>query len=182
MAEIAVTFGSRQRMTWEQYWELPEDLHAEFSDGEVLVNPAPSFRHQEICGRLVAVLSHDLPDAVVVQSVGWMLIDRRRLRIPDVVVLSGRPVGGVVTAPPLVAVEVLSTNRRVDLVRKATEYLDAGAGQYWIVDPRDGGLDVFGAGEGGWDTLASLSDTSPTATIEVQPFGQVRLALADILA
>lgn len=181
MAETTVTFGNRQRMTWEQYWELPEDLRAEYSDGEVLVNPAPSFRHQQISGRIAATLTTQLAGAVVVQAVGWQLIERRRLRIPDIVVLREQPAGAVVTEPPLVAVEVLSTNRSNDLVRKAIEYRDAGAGQYWIVDTRDRVIDVFVRGEGGWDQAAKIDERTQAATVDVPPFGQVTLVLGDLL-
>ena len=62
---------------------------------------------------------------------------------PDLIVLADVPPGDVVTTEPLVVVEVLSSNRSDDLVRKSTEYLAAGAGQYWIVDPRDRVMDVL---------------------------------------
>lgn len=182
MAETTVTFGTRQRMTWEQYWDLPDDLRAEYSDGEVLVNPPPSVQHQQICRRLANLLDAQLPGAVVVEGAGWKLSGNEpRLRIPDVVVLREQPAGDVVTEAPLVAVEVLSTNRDADLVRKAVEYLDAGAGQYWIVDPRDREVAVFGAAEGGWEQLAKLTDQNPEATVDVAPFGAARLTIGDIL-
>jgi Uma2 family endonuclease len=176
------TVGTSRRMTYEQFWELPDDLRAEYSDGEVIVNPAPSFRHQKIARRLADLLTDQLgPDAVVAMAVGWQLVERRRLRIPDVVVLTSEPDGDIVTDPPLVAVEVLSTNRSSDLVRKATEYLDARAGQYWIVDPRDRVIDVFAHGESGWEHVARVSDGTPTARFEVAPFGHVTLVLGDLL-
>src|SRR4051794_3125785 len=122
-------------MSWERYYALPDELRAEYSDGRAFVTPGPSFHHQDICQRLYAVLSRDLSQAIVAVAVGWRLIDSPpRLRIPDVMVLTAVPDGDVVTEPPLVVVEVLSINRGTDLVRKATEYLEAGAGQYWVVD------------------------------------------------
>lgn len=182
MAETTVTSGTRRRMTWEQYWQLPEDLRAEYSDGEVLVNPPPSVQHQQICRRLANILDAQLSGAVVVEGAGWKLSEHRpRLRIPDIVVLREQPAGAVVTEPPLVAVEVLSTNGSNDLVRKAIEYRDAGAGQYWIVDTRDRVVDVFVRGGNGWDQAATINEQTPAATVDVPPFGQVTLVLDAIL-
>jgi hypothetical protein len=46
-------------MSWERYWTLPEELRAEYSDGRAFVTPGPSFRHQDMCQR---VLSAVMPD------------------------------------------------------------------------------------------------------------------------
>ncbi|HZI98919.1 MAG TPA: Uma2 family endonuclease [Actinomycetales bacterium] len=182
MTEALLSFGDTRRMTFEQFWELPDDLRAEYSDGEAIVNPPASIRHQQICHKLANVITEQLGDAaVVVIAGGWQLIAKRRLRIPDVMVLAAQPAGLVATEPPVVVVEVLSTNRSSDLVRKAKEYLDAGAGQYWIVDPRDREVAVFGAAEGRWEQLAKLTDRRPEATVDVAPFGTVRLAIGQIL-
>jgi Uma2 family endonuclease len=172
-----------QPMAWERFWALPEELRAEYSDGRAFVTPTASFRHQMVSQLLCDVLRRDLPSAVVVLAVGWRLVEEPpRLRIPDVMVLGGAPTGDVVTDPPAIVVEVLSTNRGADLVRKATEYLDAGAGQYWIVDPRDRVIECFANRGSGWETLARLSDEEPRAAVVVAPFGTVNLDLADTFA
>jgi Uma2 family endonuclease len=170
-------------MSWERYWSLPEALRAEYSDGRVFVTPTASFRHQLVSQRLCDVLRRDLPSAVVVQAVGWRLVEQPpRLRIPDLMVLGGAPIGDVVTDPPAVVIEVLSTNRGADLVRKATEYLSAGAGQYWIVDPRDRVIECFANRGSGWETLARLSDEETRAAVVVAPFGTVDLDVAGTFA
>lgn len=99
-------------MSWDDYWQLPEELRAEYSDGRAFVTPAAGFTHQEVCLRLAEKVRRDLPAAVVALAVGWRLVQQPpRLRIPDLVILTTRPVTEVVEQPPLVAVEVLSTNR-----------------------------------------------------------------------
>jgi Uma2 family endonuclease len=170
-------------MSWERYWSLPEEIRAEYSDGRAFVTPTASFRHQLVSQRLCDVLRRDLPSAAVAQAVGWRLVEEPpRLPIPDVTVLGGPPAGDVVADPPAVVIEVLSTNRGADLVRKATEYLDAGAGQYWIVDPRDRVIECFANRGSGWETLSRLSDEEPRAAVVVAPFGTVDLDLAESFA
>lgn len=170
-------------MSYERFLELPDELRAEYVDGEAIGNPPPSFRHQMICLRLRDLLIAQLGgEAVVALDVGWRVTeDGPVLRIPDVVVLHAEPVGDLVTDAPRVVVEVLSTNRRHDLVRKSTEYLAAGAGQYWIVDPRDRGIGVYSRADGGWVLTAEVTDASPSASFDVPPFGIVTLNVTDVL-
>lgn len=170
-------------MSWEEFWALPEELRAEYVDGLVYVNPPATFTHQEICLRLCNLVRAQFGErCVIALATGWRLPTKRRiLRIPDLMLLADRPEGDVATGAIAVAVEVVSTNRRTDLVRKATEYLEAGAGQYWIVDPRDREIDIFTNASGGWDELAHLSDDAPAARFDVPPFGEFSLSLKDVL-
>lgn len=182
MAQAPAESGLGVPMAWRHFLELPDDLRAEYTDGKVLVNPPPSFAHQKACLSLRDLLVAQLGSrAVVAVAVGWRLsAHTERLRIPDLMVLPAEPAGPMVTEPPPVVVEVLSSNRGEDLVRKSTEYLEAGVGQYWVVDPRDRVLDVYARSDSGWDHLAQLTDTDPAATIAT-PFGPVALVLAEIL-
>ena len=59
--------------------------------------------------------------------------------IPDVIVFDETDETVRLTATPHLAVEVLSTNRGTDLIRKFRKYEKAGLSRYWIID-----LDEFG--------------------------------------
>jgi Uma2 family endonuclease len=173
---------AERRATLQEYLDLPEELHAEFVHGAIVVNPPPSYAHQRACLRLRDLLVADLPQASVAVAVGWKLHpDRDDVRIPDVSVLTREPTTDLLTEPPAVVVEVLSTNRSDDLVRKSTEYLEAGAGQYWIVDPRDRVLDAYRHTPTGWEVLARLTDVGPTGAVTVPDLGTVHLDLRRIL-
>ena len=60
-----------------------------------------------------------------------------RFRVPDVVIVrGGRPAGRVITAPPEVAVEILSPeDRAADLQDKIDDYLHFGIPVVWLIDP-----------------------------------------------
>lgn len=177
----AVVVGGR-RASYAEYLDLPDDLRADYVNGEVQVNPPPSFAHQRICQRLRDLLVATVPRDLVAVAVGWQLSDEPpHVRIPDVAVLASEPAGTLITEPPLAAVEVLSTSRTDDLVRRATEYLRAGVGQYWIVDPRDEVLDVLAGTPAGWEPLVRLTRDAPTGSVTIAGFGVVQLSLGDLL-
>lgn len=177
MVEPAVVERS---MTWEAYLALPEDSRAEYVDGEVLMTPAPSYQHQYIADELRAALRNVLAPWAVVTGAGWQLPGpRRRQRIPDVLVVKRRPDGRYVTDVPLLAVEVLSSNRSDDLVRKTMEYFEAGLERYWIADPVDRSVSAYRRGDSVWDLEARLDAEHPEVTIPVAD-GRVTLRRAEI--
>jgi len=175
---------SGRPMSWEQYWELPDELRAEYVDGLVYVNPPATFRHQELCQRLRDVATAAFGDrCLVAVAVGWRLPTQRRiLRIPDLMLLTAKPEGDVVTGPVPVAVEVLSTKRAYDLVLKAGEYLEAGAGQYWVADPADRSFAAFGRDGAEWAKIAELDDETPSASFGVPPFGEISISSSELFS
>ena len=180
MSELVVDRLIRRPMSYDEYQRLPERMRAEWVDGEVIVSPSPTFRHQQAARRLANLLERSLPDLVVVEAVTVVLAPKLRERIPDVVVVTEEP-SGVVTETPLIAVEVTSPgNRSEDTVRKSTEYLAAGVGQYWLADPVERTLDVFELGPDGWVVVARVDRDTPEATVLVRTHGTVALGLAEL--
>ena len=117
--------------------DLPEDgLRYEVIDGALVVNPAPSWRHQRAADRLVQILSAGTPPGVLAVSAPMWRIRLGQVPEPDVVVVRREALGELaVEGTPLLVVEVLSSsNRDADLVRKRALYAEAGCPAYWIVD------------------------------------------------
>ena len=65
-------------------------------------------------------------------------VSATRFRIPDITVLRvGVPKEPVLTRPPLMAIEILSPEDRLNAVtERAQEYLEFGIEYIWIVDPK----------------------------------------------
>lgn len=66
-----------------------------------------------------------------------MQVTATRFRVPDVTVVSGgKPSGRIVTAPPVIVVEVLSPDDRAgDLEEKIVDYLTFGIPYIWVINP-----------------------------------------------
>lgn len=178
----AVESQQRLRMSYEEYLELPEDVRAEYVDGEVIVTPPARLSHQKAEMRLGVALSNALPGLTVVAEAGLSTAPTRK-RIPDLMVFEEAE-GDQLFAEetPLVVVEILSpSTRNEDVFRKTVEYERAGVGQYWILDRDASTLTVLTRGEDGWEVSLELSASAPRGEVTIGDHGTVELDLEQLL-
>lgn len=133
-----------------EFWELPEEegQRLELSRGRVVREPAPGPRH----GRVAFVILDRLRRAGEEKGLGLVFFDTGfalpalpdTVRVPDVAFVASHriPEEGITDrfwelAPDLVVEVLCRSNRASHMQRKALEYLEAGAGLVWIVDPAE---------------------------------------------
>ena len=142
MPDASLAPVASRAMTWEDYENLGGEVRGEYIDGQLVMSPSPTRQHQQICQRLVSVLSSAVSAGHEVTA-GWAWKPDQDEFVPDVMVHPTTTESTRFTGTPALIVEVLSTNRGDDLVVKTTKYAAAGLVHYWVVDPRDGVLDTF---------------------------------------
>jgi Uma2 family endonuclease len=130
-------------MTYEDLLDLPDDgRHYELIEGDLIVNPTPVTRHQQIAFRIARYIQAHF-DA---QGGGeaFMALDvvfaHDVVLIPDVMVVCDERRSIVtptnVKGAPNIAIEVLSDGtRKRDETIKRKLYERFGVDEYWIVDP-----------------------------------------------
>ena len=138
--------------TWlsiEEFLELPDTFDKrkmELDEGELYIMPRPRTGHQFLQGDLIWYFQgyirgfDDPPAEVLHDAIVALSLESRILFAPDLIiilegssaVIADRMVEGV----PDIVVEILSSDRRRDLVRKRQVYAEAGVPEYWIFDPR----------------------------------------------
>ena len=107
--------------------------------------------------------SEVLHDVIVALS-----LESRILYSPDLVVIlqDGRATvtDRMVEGVPDIVVEILSADRRRDLVRKRQVYAEAGVPEYWIFDPRQDTAALLELRDGQCATASGSGPRLPPAT------------------
>ncbi len=178
MATKPIVTGTRMSIT--EFLDLPdteERNKMELDDGELYIMPRPRSAHQFIVLRLCLYIANYIdsfaepPAAVHLDQVTILSRDPRHVLVPDVaVILTGQPgqiVGGYFEGVPDIAVEVLSSDRNRDLVRKRQIYAGVGVSEYWIFDPRNDTALLLELRDGDYVSrgLLTPSDTLTTALL-----------------
>jgi Uma2 family endonuclease len=154
------------RFTYEDYLGFPDDgRRHELVDGEHVVTPVPTRRHQELSGRLFLALGKYLEAHPVghlyAAPIDVILSDTDVVQ-PDIVLVSNerREVLGtwIHGAPDLVVEIVSPSSRRTDEVTKPRLFDRFDVREYWVVDPEIEAVKVYRRTEsGGFARAAELS-------------------------
>ena len=135
------------RMSVDEFLDLPEPddkPKLELDDGELYVMPRPRRVHQFLKDGLVAYFRNHLdsfqePPAVMYSELVTILSrEPRRVLVPDLAIILHEHmdifVRGYAEGPPDIVIEILSSDRNRDLVRKRQLYAEAGVPEYWVFD------------------------------------------------
>ena len=123
----------------------------EYRDGELVERAMPDNSHSEVQGSGCTFFNnlrklHSLPFHARPEL--RHRVRRGRYLIPDLAVYwPTGPSEPVPSAPPLIVMEILSTDDRMsEVLGKLDEYLDWGVPHVWLVDPRKRQLSVYDRG------------------------------------
>ena len=110
----------------------------------------------------------DSPAQVLHDVIVALSLESRILLAPDLVIIlqgsSAVVTDRMVEGPPDIVMEVLSSDRRRDLVRKRQLYAEAGVLEYWIFDPRADTATLLELRDGEYVERAVLTDAEVLTT------------------
>ena len=168
---------SGMKLTVEEFMDLPETWDRrkmELDEGVLYIMPRPRRSHgflQFRLGRHVDdyIEGFEEPPAELMMDFNVALsLEQRTLLAPDLcIVLRGNPVvitDRMVEGAPDIAIEVLSSDRNRDLVRKRQLYAEARVQEYWIFDPREDTATILELNDGEYIERAVLTDDDELTT------------------
>lgn len=147
-----------KKVSYEEFMEIYEnsDLRMEYINGEIIIMGSPNTFHQDISGNLYTLLRNYLkgkPCKVFYAPFDVHFL-KKNFKIPDVmqpdlliacdlennVNENGRYMG-----TPTLVVEILSPSTRSrDMVDKLNIYMLSGVKEFWVVNPKDKAVIVYG--------------------------------------
>ena len=134
------------------YRLLPEGTLCEVIDNILYMSPAPKYTHQRLVLLLAKKLSNHTDTAnlgeVLISPVDVYLEDLSSAVQPDLIYVSTKNMGimnedGYIYGAPDLVIEVLSSDRKRDLVLKKSLYERAGVKEYFVVDPTTRKMQLF---------------------------------------
>ena len=165
------------RMTLAEFLDLPRmEQRCELIDGVVYMAAFPVPDHQFLATVLTTHLALQILETglgIVYQVAGVVVSDNSALG-PDIVVVRAENVGIIGPTvidggPPDIVVEVLSSDRRADLVRKRELYEAAGIPEYWILDGDADTLTALELGDDGLYQERAVLTAADTLTTPLFP-------------
>jgi len=139
--------SSTTKLTFEEFLQLPEEpgKRFELDQGELVVEPSPTFRHNVIRNRI----ARHLEDFVKAKGLGHVTVENdfrlspNIVRNPDVAFIANEPFSHMdadsspIEGVPNLAVEVVSPgNTAQDMLTKVHQYLEAGCQAVWLFYPK----------------------------------------------
>jgi Uma2 family endonuclease len=149
-------------MSWDEYTRI--DARGEYIDGWFHPMNPPVRRHQVIVHGITDLLLDTLGEHFfVVEGWGWKPSSSEF--VPDVLVTPATDEDVRFTGTPVLAVEVLSTNRSHDTALKFRRYAAESLPNYWIVDPEGPVVDVFSLDGGSYRLDARVGPDEETTVV-----------------
>lgn len=121
----------------EEYLKTSYSPDREYIDGELLEKNVGKWEHSRVQWLLAKILSKKEDEWGVLGSTEQRTrVGATRVRIPDVVLVRAGQQQQVLTAPPLLVIEILSPDDSyADTQRRASDYLAMGVEAVWVIDP-----------------------------------------------
>ena len=137
----------------DEYLRIGFEPDAEFEDGLVFERTGGDLNHSALHGALATYFFVRRKEWDIVPYISVHIKAREgRYMIPDICVYSlPKPLGQILTTPPLIWIEILSPeDRHVRLTKRVKEALAMGCPYVWLIDPY---------------TLESVSHTAKGSTV-----------------
>ena len=170
--------------TVADYEQLPEGAPYQLIDANLIDRPSPTSTHQEIAFKLTLKLGNFVEKHQLGKVYFAPLdvhLDEHNVFQPDILFIANdrlHIVKDVVRGAPDMVIEILSpATAYYDLISKKRLYGKHGVSEYWIIDPKEGFVEVY---ENTAGDMQLAQKVEKKGTISSQVVIKFRLALKDL--
>jgi Uma2 family endonuclease len=178
-----------KRATYEDLYQVPENMTGEIINGELIVTPRPSRKHVYTASALDKKIGSPYQFGEGGGPGGWIILVEPEIGlgehtlVPD---LAGwreerypdEEPHNWISVPPDWICEVISpSTRRVDKMEKMPIYAQYQIPFCWLVDPMEKTLDVFRLKAGEWVVAGFYVGE---AKVRAEPFTAIEINLSDL--
>ena len=185
-AHFLMTEVAKRKATYEDLYNIPENMTGEIIAGELIVTPRPSRKHGFCVTALGTAVTGQYQFGQGGGPGGWVIIIEPELGLGENIVvpdLAGwkrerfpfQEESNWISVVPNWICEILSPSTlRNDKVKKMPLYAQYGVEHIWLVDPSAMTLDAFRLESGRWLLLGSFADHDQ---VRVEPFLEMPISL-----
>ncbi len=183
-------FAAERLATYEDLFDLPENLVGEILNGRLVTHPRPAPRHARAYSRLGGELDGPFDQGRSGPG-GWWILDEPEVHIggdilvPDIAGwrrerMPRLPETAWFELAPDWLCEILSpSTARVDRAEKLPLYARWGVAHVWLVDPDLRTLEAYENADGRWVLIATLKDDD---AVSLPPFDAISFSLGGLWA
>ena len=188
--ESAVVERTAKRWTYEEYYRLTPENHAEryeIDNGELVPMASPTVTHQRLTKKFAMLLeavvqAHDLGEVFI--SPLDVVFGEHETSQPDVMFVAKARAEivkdrGIFGAPDLVVEVISPSSTRRDRQEKSAKYLRFMVPEYWLVNPAERSIEVRVWREDHWAVHSLARDTGKAESLVLPDFS---LDLAQLFA
>lgn len=148
---MTTTIEKKKKYTYEDYVNVPDDNRYELIEGELLMTPSPTTKHQ----RVIRKLEFMLETFVRQNNVGEIFFapydvyfDEGNVIQPDILFISRDRLNIIgeknIQGAPCLTIEIISESSAYrDMVQKKKLYAKFGVKEYWIVIPEEESIEMY---------------------------------------
>jgi len=179
---------AKREATYEDLYNIPENMTGEIIDGELIVTPRPARRHVHTASALGVKVTAPYQFGEGGGPGGWIIYDEPEIYfdvkntiVPDLAGwrkerLTTLPREHRFTVPPDWICEILSPKTaRNDRIKKMRTFARYGVPNVWLIDPVLKTLEVFQLEAGRWLLLDAFEGDEK---VRAEPFQEIELDLA----
>jgi Uma2 family endonuclease len=142
--------------TYQDYLELDDENRYEIISGELLMAPAPTFKHQYISANIEKLINFHLQNndlGILIHAPLDIIFSDKYILQPDIIFIANENLSiivehGIEGVPDMI-IEIISPSTMWrDRHEKMTTYESFGVNEYWIVDPENQTIDQYLLNEG----------------------------------